>query len=647
MRSKIYCLSSTPGPVLYCSDYPSSNRPMPFDALTIAAVRQELEDKIAGARVQNVIMPGPLTVSFEVYRGGTGRTHLIASSHPQNARVHLTHSAPSRDPEQHPPLLLLLRKYVRGGAITDISQPHFERVLVLSIAKRFWPDKHQEYHLEEDLRHTPDAPDDKPEAPINTVEIYIEVMGRLSNIVLVASDGTVIDSIKRVPPSINRYRTTLPHHHYVAPPPQDKRDPTRVTPNALSLELAKIMENDNAAPVWKGLVSGFSGVSPALAREVTFTALGDTLAKAEAVARRPDLLSELLVKLQAMFNREQARTWEPVVAWKEVDGERHPSDFAAYPLTHLKHESIALQKYPHISEAAEEYYQALQSMGGHGALKGQVRAELEEARKQAERKLRSLREELQQAEALEELRRKGEFLLAYAHTVEPGQTSLVVPDEALTIELDPGLSPSENAQAIFKEYRKAKSARAGLPEKIDAAQMQADYFDELLTSLDLANGYDEIRAVQADFRSSGTPAPPPPNSSKGKTGKKKATSKQPKVPQPLRLRTRYGAHMLVGRTASQNDIATFRIASPDDLWLHARGVPGAHVILRTEGGVSNADIEEAASIAAAYSKARNESQVDVLCTEKRYVRKVPNSPPGFVTFKNERVIRVAPRAAKL
>jgi predicted ribosome quality control (RQC) complex YloA/Tae2 family protein len=274
-----------------------------------------------------------------------------------------------------------------------------------------------------------------------------------------------------------------------------------------------------------------------------------------------------------------------------------------------------------------------------------VQAEIQEARKQAERKLRSLREELKQAEALEELRRKGEFLLAYAHSVEPGQTSFAVPDEDLLIELDPTLSPSENAQAIFKEYRKAKSARSGLPEKITEAQMQADYFDELFTSLELANGYDEIRAVQADSRTSNAPAQPTLDSSKGKTGKK-ARKDQPKGPQPLRLRTTYGAHVLVGRTATQNDIATFRMASPDDLWLHARGVPGSHVILRTEGGVSNADIEEAAGIAAAYSKARNEAQVDVLCTEKRHVRKVPNSPPGFVTFKNERVIRVAPRTAR-
>src|SRR5215208_1379664 len=119
---------------------------MPFDALTMAAVRQEIDEKVVGGRVQNVLFPGPLTISLEVYRGGIGRTHLLLSAHPQHARAHLLKNALSRDPEQHPPLLLLLRKYVRGGTIVSVSQPRYERVLVLSIAKRFQPDKHQEYH---------------------------------------------------------------------------------------------------------------------------------------------------------------------------------------------------------------------------------------------------------------------------------------------------------------------------------------------------------------------------------------------------------------------------------------------------------------------------------------------------------------------
>ncbi|MFL5731970.1 MAG: NFACT family protein, partial [Chloroflexia bacterium] len=269
---------------------------MPFDALTMAAVRREIEQKAVGGRVQGVLAAAPLTTGLEIYKSGVGRSFLLLSAHPQNARVHFSPTAPSRDPQQQPPLLLLLRKYVRGGTITDVSQPPYERVLMLSIAKRLGPGKHQEYHSDpyfmdstgdgeeetEDI-DTSDAGHD-PDIPTTSVDLGIEVMGRLSNIVLVEEDGTVMDSIKRIPAGINRYRVTLPHHPYVPPPPQDKRDPMRSSPNVLSLELQRAAEREPDAPAWKGLVSGFAAVSPPLAREVVYRALGDVAARAVDVA---------------------------------------------------------------------------------------------------------------------------------------------------------------------------------------------------------------------------------------------------------------------------------------------------------------------------------------------------------------------------
>jgi predicted ribosome quality control (RQC) complex YloA/Tae2 family protein len=236
------------------------------------------------------------------------------------------------------------------------------------------------------------------------------------------------------------------------------------------------------------------------------------------------------------------------------------------------------------------------------------------------------------------------MVLSYMHTLQPGQRRLELPDGGLSIELDPGLTPVENAQAIFKEYRKAKSAHEGLPELVEGSQLSVEYWDGLLTSLEVATTYDDIRAVQSEVRAAraraGADKKPPDEQGKKPTRKKGKA--QDKTPQPMRTRTRYGAQVLLGRTAGQNDTATFRLAAPEDLWFHARGVPGAHVILRAGDGVTPADIEEAAELAAAYSKLRSEAQVDVLYTEKRYVRKVANGPPGSATYKNERVIRVTP-----
>ena len=622
---------------------------MPTDAVTISALQRELHERIVGGRVQNLLIPGPLAVSFEVYRAGTGRAHLLMSAHPQNARVHLLPKAPTRDPEQRPPFLLLLRKYVRGGTLLDAYQPHYERVLVLSIAKRIRTDKHQEYHLEGDFRDTPtgaDAGEDEedPHAPVTEVRLYIEIMGRLSNIVLVGPDGIILDSIKRVPPSINRYRVTLPHKEYVPPPPQEKRDPLKTSINSLSLELIRAADSDPGAPAWKGLVAGFLGVSPTLAREVAFRALGSTTRAAESVATHPEALIKVLEQLQSLVDPVNRGGETPSVAWQEdKEDNRKPLDFAPYALSHLTAGGNAdLTSYGTISEAISDYYASLETLGGHSALKSQVRREIQEYLGREERRLSALQIQLRESEALEGLRRKGELLLGYMHTLKPGEHRLTIPEEGVTIELNPGLTPVENAQAIFKEYRKAKSAHEGLPQLVEGAVLTVEYWDGLMTSLDVAASYDDIRAVQAEVRAARSLAGKKPGGEEGKRPQVKKGRMQDKTPQPLRTRTQLGAHLLVGRTAGQNDTATFRLASPEDLWFHARGVPGAHVILRTEGGITPADIEEAASLAATYSKSRNEAQVDVLYTERRYVRRVPNGPAGSATYKNERVIRVAP-----
>lgn len=603
-----------------------------------------------GGRVQNLMIPGPLSVSLEVYRAGTGRVYLFMSAHPQHARVHLLPTAPTRDPEQHPPLLLLLRKYIRGGTLLDAYQPPYERVLVLSIAKRIPTGKRQEYHFEGDFRaKDPDVEasdgdgedeDEDASSPITEVRLYIEVMGRLSNIVLVDANGLILDSIKRIPPDLNRYRVTLPHREYIPPPPQQKRDPMRATINTLSLELSKGVSDDPAMPTWKGLVAGFLGVSPTLAREITFRAFGDTRTPAHDVATQPGQLAKLLTQLQSLISGGEPHD-KASVAWRvDAEVDRKPLDFAPYTLTHLAGVGVELTEHESLSAAISSYYSSLEALGGHSALKTQVRAEIAEALGREERKVSALREQLRESEALEELRRKGEMVLSYMHTLRPGERRLHIPEEGLTIELDPALTPVENAQAIFKTYRKAKSAHEGLPELVEAAQLSVEYWDGLLTSLDLAATYDDIRAVQAEVRAARSKRSSEEQGKKQQSRKKSKTLQ--KAPQPLRMRTRFGAHVLVGRTAGQNDTATFKLALPDDLWFHARGVPGAHVILRTAGGVTPDDIQEAAALAAAHSKLRAEAQVDVLYTERRYVRKVANAPPGSATYKNERVIRVAP-----
>jgi predicted ribosome quality control (RQC) complex YloA/Tae2 family protein len=529
--------------------------------------------------------------------------------------------------------------------LVEVAQPRSERVLTLSIAKRIAPHKHQEYHSGWDFRDTdvPDgAWDDAPEdelGPLVTVELVAEIMGKVSNIALVGEDGTVMDSIKRIPSSINRYRVTLPNHPYVPPPPQEKRDARQTTINALALEIERAAAVDGNAPAWKGLVTGYAAVSPTLAREAVFRALGDAQAKGADVSRQPRRLEAVLRELQAILRLEETGAWVHTLA-APAGEEGKPLDFAPYPLLHLEAQGAELIPCETISEAAERYFAGAEGAGRHSALRASVAARLTEMRGRDERKLAALREEWRRAQALEQLRRKGELLLAYMHTLEPGQTTLAIPEENLTIELDPALTPVENSQAIFREYRKAQSAVEGLPERMAEAEVRVAYLDELATSLDLASTYDEIKSVQAEVEAAGRP-PPEPQADGQK--KKKRDKGQAKLPQPLRLQTSNGRGLLLGRTAGQNDTATFRLAAPEDLWFHARNAPGSHVILRVDPRLDQEDILEAAGLAAGYSKLRGDAQVDVVYTERKFVRRIPNAPPGQVTYKHERTIRVEPR----
>jgi len=227
-------------------------------------------------------------------------------------------------------------------------------------------------------------------------------------------------------------------------------------------------------------------------------------------------------------------------------------------------------------------------------------------------------------------------LLAYQYTLTPGQSELRAQYEVdgpeLVIKLDPSLTPLENAQRYFDRYEKAKRARKGVPQLIRATEQELAYLAQLKTDLDLATNWPEIGEVQEALQRNGywrgqhTRQP-----GGGKSG-------------PLKVTSEPGFVIWVGRNARQNDIVTFDKGGPADLWLHARGVPGAHVIIKSGANdVPDDVIRRAAEIAAYYSGARNEAHVPVDVTRRKYVRKIKGGKPGMVTYRNETTVEVTPR----
>ena len=563
---------------------------MYFDALTMAAVADELRTHILGGRVQKVLLPDDLSVGMEVYAHGE-RRYLLASAHAEYARLHLAGEKLRRGVEQSTPLLLLLRKYVRGGRIAAIEQPPFERALHIAV-----------------------------QHPEGNTTLIVEVMGRYSNIVLVAEEGLILECVKRVGPEMSRYRSILPQRFYVPPPPQPKLDPTDVT----ELRLRDILADASPeSPIWRALVASIGGVSPLMAREVVYRAMGEAEAAVSQVAR----VSPLLEAFQEMLMPVWEHRWQPSVV-REND---RLVAFAPYPLTQYGD----WEEVESISQAVEAYYGQVVGEGAYAAAKRRAREAIFQARDRVRRKQEALERSRVSQEQVEELRRHGEMILAYAHRIEPGQRELaapVGPDEPpLLIELDPTLSPVENAQRYFKRYKKAKSAAGEIPALLQRAELEMRYLDQLETDLDLAANWPEIREVEACLAEAGYI-------------REKRRRRKVGRSQPLAVNSQDGLLILVGKNSRQNEEVTFRRAAPRDLWLHVRGAPGAHVIIKTGGReVPEATLRQAAQLAAYYSQVRGSARVAVAYTERRYVHRIKGAGPGLVTYTQEKTIRVVPR----
>jgi predicted ribosome quality control (RQC) complex YloA/Tae2 family protein len=323
--------------------------------------------------------------------------------------------------------------------------------------------------------------------------------------------------------------------------------------------------------------------------------------------------------------------WQPTL----VSGDEAPLAYAPYKLTHMS----GAQPQPTISAALEAFYAAREGLTAHQQRRDAVRQPLEAARQRLQHQRDQIMAELEHTENLEMLRWEGEMIFAFLHTITPGQTALEV--EGHTITLDPEKGPVECAQARFRRYHKARSGHESLQERLRITDGQLAGIEQLLALLEVADEREQIDqiAFEAEEQQYITPARKKQDARAGKT----STRRRPPRRKPLHLVSSDGFDMYVGRSATQNDEVTFRIGRPDDLWLHVRGIPGAHVIVRSgRQDVPEQTLREAGGVAAYFSGARAEPAVDIEISHRRHVRKIPGGTPGLVTYRAERTLRVAP-----
>jgi len=583
---------------------------VPFDTLVLASVAREIRE-MTGARVMKIYQPRNPDVVIHLRKQGIERRLLISSA-PDSARVHFTESR-VENPKLPPMFCMLLRKHIEGSRLAAVSQPPHERILYLDFEGR------NELGIPE--THT----------------IAAEIMGRRSNIILLDGSRTILDAVKRATLDTNRAREILPGRPYIPPPSRPRTSPERLTAEALDGWLA----DDPSLSCEEMLVNRVMGVGPAVARHACAAGVRDT----------GRIASEIKTAFQGTFQADPSGPVGPAKALVYMDGSR-PFDYYCFHLA--QYDVLARRQYPSMSAAIDAFHRAKADEEAFKSLAHSLRAVMKRARDKAASRLESQRMDLSEGMKANEYRLFGELLTAYGAPIS-GTAEVRLPNyyvegsPEIVIPLDPSLNGRQNAQAYFKKYAKAKAAREQSEKRISSTEAELSYLEQVDHTIDQARTIDDLLEVKEELASQGYVSQGTRAADRGSNGPRK-TGGGTGALRPFVVKSPGGCEILVGKNNRENDIIT-RSAQPEDVWLHARQMPGAHVILRypreagrpPEGWPPEDLLGEAAALAAHFSKGRGNTKVPVDYTFARHVWKPRGAKPGMVLYDHQRTLFVKPR----
>ncbi|MBV9691561.1 MAG: NFACT family protein [Ktedonobacteraceae bacterium] len=648
------------------------------DALTLTAIADEWRALLIGARIDTIIQPTEHAIAIQCYARGdqrqSGHNHwLYLSAHPQLARAHITALKPAKIVSEPPPFVMLLRKHLEGARIGSITQPRWERVLEIVA--------------------------DYCSNPVSEQRVYfrliIEIMGRLSNIILCNQNGLILGSLKRVSAEVNRYRVIAAGVPYVPPPPQQRTladqtlprlEPTTLTATQLAecaadslddevffterlrgqgsqtstelvdnepqLSSAKKRKRSSEQPkLWQLLTQHVLGVSPLLAREAVHRTTEDVETTTLQTDKR--VWEELAWNIRNLAALYDTHKWHPqLVERAHADDQTQtlPLAFAVYVLQQYSHiVGVVVRHMPSVNGLLDEYYARAEWRDAMEGVRAPIRKVLQAQRERCVRKATLLQQELAVSEEAARCRLQADLLLAYQHEVQQGQSSVALQnfsdDDLVTIPLDPRFDAVGNANRLYHKYHKLRRALELVPAQIEHNATELATLEQLLADLMLAETPTEVALVKAEAQVAGyirgkVASQHHKADKRGKGGKQN----KPVAPGggvPLHVQSRDGFTLLIGKNSRQNEEVTFRQARANDIWLHARGVPGAHVIIRAAGNeVPRATLVQAARLAAYYSQARGSTNVPVDYTLQRHVRHMKGGGPGMVVYDKEKTIYV-------
>ncbi|MBQ7455404.1 MAG: NFACT family protein, partial [Clostridia bacterium] len=561
---------------------------MPLDGLTLGFVARELDAALAGARIERVNQPEKDMLVLLLRNRGANYKLLLSAS-PSFARAHLTEGQ-FVNPAEPPMFCMLLRKHLSGGRVLSISTLRGDRVLLLNL----------------------EAQDELGE--LHPYELYLEAMGRHSNLTLVR-DGRIIDAIRHVTDDMSRVRQALPGLPFVPPPVQDKLPPEKATPDALLARLSLC-----AGRLDKALSQTVSGLCAVTARELAFRLTGAEQGEIEA-----EHLPALCERLSA-FLQKLPQLAPPMLYLDEAG---LPAD--VFPFQYLTYPAEMQRPQLSLSRALDAYFDGRDRRERMQQRSASLRRLLKTHIERAEKKLALQEEELQNAARSEEYRVMGELLNANLYRVPRGAESVTLENyydgQPLRVPLDVRLSPAQNAQRYFKRYQKARAAARLAAEQKEKTLRELAVLEDAMQGLDSSENELDLSDVRQSLTEAGLLKPTA-----------SARKKQPKPQRasaPMRFRAKDGTEISVGKNALQNERLT-QAARGEELWLHAKDMPGSHVIVHADGNALSEDALRCALLLASwFSKGRGVA-VPVDAALRKFVQKPSGAPTGFVTYTHQR-----------
>ena len=575
---------------------------MAFDGIVISNLTYELNTNLVGGRISKISMPEDNELIFTI-KNNAKTYRLLVSASASLPLVYLT-DVNKPAPKVAPAFLMLLRKYIGTAKINNIFQMGLERILCFELE-----------HLNElgDLSHK---------------RMYIEIMGKHSNIIFTDENNKIIDSIKRISANMSSLREVLPGREYFLPEELKKKD-------LLNTGLEEFIEilKSKEYPLVKSVYMNFAGISPLIAEEIILRA--SLLSQAPSTSLSELEYTHLFHTIQNLLEDINTHNFTPNIIYKGEEA----IEFSSINLYSYEGKEYKRESFDSVSKMLYDFYSSREAFVLNRQKSSDLRRIVNTALERASKKYDLQEKQLQDADKKDIYRVYGDLLNTYGYSLKGGESSFTTENfyddnKEITIPLDKNKSAKENAKKYYDKYAKLSRTTKALSEEILKTKNDIEHLQSIQTALEVSSddeSLSQIRQELVDF---------------GYIKKHSSAKKQKIASHPYHYISSDGYDIYVGKNNYQNEELTFKVATGNDWWFHAKGIPGSHVILKSnnEEELPDRAYEEAAALAAFYSKAKDADKVEVDYIQKKNVKKVAGAAPGFVIYHSNWSMVATPKA---